>query len=108
MFRGISVNKESMLRNIKAANGMIMAEPVMMALTSKGIGRQDAHEIVRTTSMKAEEKGWNLEKALSQNPEVKKHFSKEELAKVMDPANYLGFAPEMADDVVAKARKLLG
>jgi adenylosuccinate lyase len=108
VFCGISVNKENMLRNIKAAKGMIMAEPVMMALTAKGIGRQDAHEIVRSTSMKAEEKGWDLERALSQNPEVKKHFTKEELSRVMDPANYLGFAPQITDDVVAKARKLLG
>jgi adenylosuccinate lyase len=108
VFRGISVNEQNMLRNIKAAKGMIMAEPVMMALTGKGIGRQDAHEIVRSTSMKAEEKGWDLEKALWQNPEVKKHFTKDELAEIMDPANYLGFAPQMTDDVVAKARKLLG
>lgn len=48
------------------------------------------------------------QKALSLNPEVKKHFTKEELSKVMDPANYLGIAPQMTDDVVAKARKLLG
>ncbi|NLX48244.1 MAG: adenylosuccinate lyase [Euryarchaeota archaeon] len=108
VFRGISVNKDNMLRNIRAAKGMIMAEPVMMALTSKGIGRQEAHEVVRSTSMKAEEKGWDLEKALWQDPLVKKHFSKDELASVMDPANYLGFAPQMTDDVVAKARKTLG
>jgi adenylosuccinate lyase len=108
VFRGLSVNKENMLKNIAAAKGMIMAEPVMMALTSKGIGRQEAHEIVRTRSMMAEEKGWDLGRALLQDPLVKKHFSKTELAKVMDPANYLGFAPQMTDDVVAKARKMLG
>jgi len=108
VFSGITVNEANMLRNIKAAKGMIMAEPVMMSLTSKGIGRQDAHEIVRSTSMKAEEKGVDLEKALWQDPLVKKKFTKEELAKVMDPANYLGFAPEMTDDVVSKARKMLG
>ncbi len=107
VFRGLRVNRDNMLRNIKAARGMIMAEPVMMALTSKGIGRQDAHEIVRSTSMKAEEKGWDLERALWQDPVVKKHFAKGELSEVMDPANYLGLAPQMTDDVVAKARKML-
>lgn len=108
VFRGLTVNKDNMLRNIAAAKGMIMAEPVMMALTSKGIGRQEAHEVVRTRSMMAEEKGWDLQRAMLQDPLVKKHFTKAELAKVMDPVNYLGFAPEMTDDVVAKARKLLG
>jgi len=107
VFSGLTVNKDIMLRNINAAKGMIMAEPVMMALTSKGIGRQDAHEIVRTRSMVAEGKGWDLQRALLLDPTVKKHFTKVELAKVMDPKNYLGFAPQMTDDVVAKARKLL-
>ncbi|HOO04247.1 MAG TPA: adenylosuccinate lyase [Methanomassiliicoccales archaeon] len=107
VYRGLTVNEGNMLRNIKAAKGMIMAEPVMMALTSKGLGRQEAHEIVRSTSMLAEEKGWDLERALWRNPVVRKHLTKEELASVMDPANYLGSAPEMTDAVVAKARKLL-
>lgn len=108
VFRGLTVNKENMWRNIKAARGLIMAEPVMMALTSKGVGRQEAHEIVRTRSMMAEEKGWELERALWQDPMVKKNLTKDELTEVMDPANYLGFAPQMTDDVVAKARKLSG
>jgi adenylosuccinate lyase len=108
VFRGLTVNKENMWRNIEAAKGLIMAEPVMMALTSKGIGRQEAHEIVRTRSMVAEEKGWELERALWQDPVMKKNFTKEELTEVMDPANYLGFAPQMTDDVVAKVRKVLG
>jgi adenylosuccinate lyase len=96
-----------MLRNINAANGMIMAEPVMMALTAKGIGRQEAHEVLRSRSLMAEQKGWDLQRALLQDPLIKKHFTKTELAKVMDPMNYLGFAPQMTDDVVAKARKMM-
>jgi len=55
----------------------------------------------------AEGKGWDLQRALLLDPTVKKHFTKVELAKVMDPKNYLGFAPQMTDDVVAKARKML-
>ncbi|HUT27679.1 MAG TPA: adenylosuccinate lyase [Methanomassiliicoccales archaeon] len=108
VFCGLTINKDNMLRNINAAKGLIMAEPVMMALTSKGIGRQDAHEIVRSRSMIAEDKGWDLQKALLQDPLVKKHFTKVELAAIMDPVNYLGFAPQMTDDVMTKAKKLLG
>ncbi|MCG7844069.1 MAG: adenylosuccinate lyase [Methanomassiliicoccales archaeon] len=108
VFNGLTVNKENMLRNIKAAKGLIMAEPVMMALTSKGIGRQEAHEIVRSRSMIAEDNGWDLQRSLLQDAQIKKLFTKEELAQVMDPKNYLGFAPQMTDDVLTKARKLLG
>ena len=56
----------------------------------------------------AEQKGWDLQKALLQDLLVKKNFKNEEPAKVMDPANYLSFASQMSDDVVAKAMKLLG
>jgi adenylosuccinate lyase len=108
VFCRLTVNEKNMLRNIGAAKGMIMAEPVMMALVSKGVGRQDAHEIVRSRSILAEKRGWDLQSALWQDPLVKKSFTRDELTKIMDPTNYLGFAPQMTDDVVAKARKMLG
>jgi adenylosuccinate lyase len=107
VFSGLVVYEKNMLRNIESANGMIMAEPVMMALVSKGIGRQDAHEIVRTSSMKAEETGRSFKEMLLKDRLVAKLIKREELEKVMDPKNYIGVAPELTDKVVEKAKAVL-
>lgn len=106
VFSGLVVYERNMLRNMESANGLIMAEPVMITLVSKGLGRQDAHEIVRSASMKAEGEGRPFKDMLLKDKEVSKRMTKKELDQVMDPKNYVGKAPELTDKVVAKARKL--
>lgn len=108
VFAHLSVNKQNMRRNIDSANGFIMAEAVLLALANKGLGRQEAHELVRKVSMTAEAEGKGLKEALKANSTVKKHLSAKELDAVMEPDNYLGKAPEMVDRTIARAEAELG
>jgi adenylosuccinate lyase len=108
VFAHISVNEKNMRRNIGSANGFIMAESVLLALAGKGLGRQEAHELVRKVSLKAEEDGKDLKTALKANKTVTKHLNAKELDEVMDPDNYVGKAPEMVDRVIATAEATLG
>ncbi|NLI74220.1 MAG: adenylosuccinate lyase [Euryarchaeota archaeon] len=107
VFRNLVVNKERMMENIKSAGGFIMAESVLLALASKGMGRQEAHELVRQISIVAEERGMDLRDALRDNEAVMSIVSDEELDLIMDPSKYLGGAPEMTDRVVEEARATL-
>jgi len=107
VFSGLDVHRDKMLRNIASAHGLIMAEPVMMALVGKGIGRQDAHEIVREASMVAEDKEIDLLETLWERDDVKKLISREELENVMDPANYTGGSKEIVDRMVAAVENAL-
>jgi len=52
VFANLKVNKDRMLRNLMM-NDLIMGEAYIMFLVSKGYSRQDAHEIVRKSSMEA-------------------------------------------------------
>ncbi len=108
VFSNLVVNEERMLRNIRSAGGFIMAESVLLALASKGMGRQEAHELVRQTAIRAEEEGKDLRSALMENAQVAALLSGDELDAVMDPINYLGKAPELTDRVVKQARRSLG
>ena len=103
VLRHLSVSPINMRRNLDSAQGMIMAEPVMMALTAKGMGRQDAHEILRTASIESEEKRIGLKETLLKDTRVKKLMTKKEIDAVMDPTNYLGKTGEVVDLVVAQA-----
>ncbi len=108
VFSNLVVNEERMLRNIRSAGGFIMAESVLLALASKGMGRQEAHELVRQTAIRAEEEGKDLRSALMENAQVAALLSGDELDAVMDPINYLGKAPELTDRVVQQARRSPG
>jgi adenylosuccinate lyase len=107
IFSGLEVHADRMLKNIESSGGLIMAEPVMMKLTEKGIGRQTAHEIVREASMAAVNKGIGLKEALLERDDVKKVISEKEMGSVMDPANYIGGAKEIVDKMVSAAEEVL-
>ena len=108
VFTNLSVNKGRMMKNIESAKGLIMAEPVMMKMTEKGIGRQDAHEIIREASMIAVEKDMQLLDVLLKDKTVMKAMSEKELRDAMNPANYTGGSKQIVDEMVKAAEKATG
>jgi len=79
-----------------------MAEAVMTKLVEKGMGRGDAHELVRTCSIKTVAEDRQLVSVLLENPKVIKLLKKKELEEVMNPRNYLGVSDMIVDHVVKK------
>lgn len=108
VFSGLSVNREKMIKNIESSHGLIMAEALMMKMTEKGIGRQDAHEIVRQSSMVAVEKDMQLKDVLLQRKDLKKLMTEKEIEDAMNPANYTGGARKIVDNMVSEVEKTLG
>lgn len=107
VWEGLEVHRDRMLRNIEASQGLVMAEPVMMRLTEKGVGRQDAHEIVREASMEAVRRDIHLRDALLEREDIKKHLTEEEIVEVMDASNYIGASKEITDKMVAAVESVL-
>jgi adenylosuccinate lyase len=105
IFSSLVVRPDKMKENLERSQGMIMAESVMMALVGKGMGRQEAHELVRKVSLKAETESKRLIDVLASSKAVKAYLSSAELGKAMDPGNYIGMAPRIVDEVVAYAEK---
>jgi adenylosuccinate lyase len=105
IFSSLVVRPDKMKENLERSQGMIMAESVMMALVGKGMGRQEAHELVREVSLKAETESKRLIDVLASSKAVKAYLSSAELSKAMDPGNYIGMAPRIVDEVVAYAKK---
>lgn len=106
VYSGLKVDKGRMLRNLESSKGMVMSEAVMLALVNKGIGRQDAHELVRRASLAAEKQGKHLKEVLLKCKDLSKVMSAKELDQVMVYSSYVGSAPEMVDKVVARAKKV--
>jgi len=107
VFSGLEVYREKMVANIESSRGLVMAESLMMRMTDKGIGRQDAHEIVRSSSMIAEDENRHLRDVLLEREDLKGLMSKEDILAAMDPNNYTGGSKEIVDKMVAEVEKTL-
>ena len=97
---GLEFFPENIERNLYMTSNLIMAEPLMLKLAEKGMGRQEAHELVRGLAMKAFREGRDLLEVVRESEEVRKFLSAEEVAS-LKPENYIGLAPRIVDNVIA-------
>ncbi len=98
----LAVYPDNMRRNLLASGGLIMAEPVMMVLTKFGMGRQEAHELVRSCSMKVSAGKSDFRQALLDEPGISELLNPDQLDAALDPDNYLGLSTQLVDDAVEK------
>jgi len=97
---GLQVDAKKMRANLDLTKGLIVSEAVMMGL-GRYLGRQYAHDLVYDICRKVVATGRPLVDLLAENKEITKHLDRPALAKLCDPANYLGEAWAMVDRVLA-------
>ena len=76
----------------------------MIELAKRGVGRQEAYEIVRTCAMEARESGRHMKEVLMSRPEVTGFISAGEIEGVIDPEGYIGIAIAQVEAVVKRLR----
>lgn len=96
---GLEFFPENIKRNLYLTKNLIMAEPLMLKLTEKGMGRQEAHELVRKLAMKAFEEGRDLLEVVKES-EAMVYLSEDDLNS-LKPENYIGLAPQIVDSIIA-------
>jgi 3-carboxy-cis,cis-muconate cycloisomerase len=101
---GLQVDEKKMRANLDLTKGLIVSEAVMMGL-GPYLGRQYAHDLVYDICRKVVATGRPLVDLLAENAEITKHLDPAALAKLCDPANYLGEAGAMVDRVLAMRGK---
>ncbi|NJE01450.1 adenylosuccinate lyase [Thermococcus sp. JdF3] len=97
---GLEFFPENIRRNLYMTNNLIMAEPLMLKLTERGMGRQEAHELVRQLAMKAFGENRDLIEVARENEDVRKFLSRDDFES-LKPGNYIGMAPQIVDNVIA-------
>jgi 3-carboxy-cis,cis-muconate cycloisomerase len=96
---GLQVDEKKMRANLDLTKGLIVSEAVMMGL-GPYLGRQYAHDLVYDICRKVVATGRPLVDLLAENAEITKHLDRAALAKLCDPANYLGESGAMVDRVL--------
>jgi len=104
--RGMVVDKARMRDNLDLTHGLILSEAVMMALAQK-TGRGEAQRLVTRACDEALSRRKPLAETLAKNPDIARHLDAKAIARLTDPASYLGDAPELADRVVSRWQEAL-
>jgi adenylosuccinate lyase len=93
----LRVDENRMLLNINLTQGRAMSEAVMMALTRKGVNRQEAHELLRQMTIKSEVEKRHFREILLEDKLVRGKLSVKEIDEALNPKNYLGTAVKQAE-----------
>ena len=93
------IDEKKMRENLDATKGLIVSEAVMMEL-GRHLGRQRAHDLVYDICRRALAAGRPLSELLAEDDEIATHIDRAGLARLSDPANYLGEAGAMVDRVL--------
>jgi adenylosuccinate lyase len=78
------VYPQTMKKNLDALGGLIHSQRVLLALTQKGVSREDAYAYVQRNAMPVWRGEGNFLTLLKQDPEVKKALSNSELEALFD------------------------
>ncbi len=93
----LQVDEQRMLRNMDLTQGRAMSEAVMMALTAKGVNRQEAHEMLRKLTIKSEVEKQHFREILLEDTFVSGKLTEDEVDAALNPKNYLGTAVKQAE-----------
>jgi 3-carboxy-cis,cis-muconate cycloisomerase len=99
LLAGLQVDAGRMRANLEITQGLICTEAVMMRLAPH-LGRQRAHDLVYDISRQVSVSGRPLLDLLAENEEIASALDRAALAKLLDPAEYLGLSGAMVDRVL--------
>ena len=105
VFKNLMVFPEKMKKNLEISKGLPMAESLMTELISKGMGRGDAHELMRKASLKAVKEGKTLKEVFIQENKKLKLLTDKEINDSLKPENYLGATEKIVDKVIKRLER---
>ncbi len=101
----LHVDEQRMLRNIELTQERTMSEAVMIALTKKGMNRQEAHELLRKLTIKSEAKKGHFREMLLADKIICEKLNEKEIDEALNPKNYLGTALKQVELMVKKTER---
>lgn len=83
------VYPENMLRNLEITRGLVFSGQLMLALTQKGVSREDAYVYTQRNAMKVWDEGGEYRDLVTNDADISSHLTHEEIARVFDLKHYL-------------------
>jgi adenylosuccinate lyase len=84
VIENLIVYPKNMQKNLDSLGGLVHSQRVLLALTQKGVAREEAYRLVQRNAMKVWEGKGDFLKLLKTDKDVRKHLSEKELSKNFD------------------------
>jgi adenylosuccinate lyase len=107
IIKGLTFDPDNIERNLHMTLGLVLTERVMIELVSKGIGRQEGHELMSRLAAKSWKEKRTLREVMEEDPEASKLITQNELDEWLNPHNYIGTSVEQVGRVVSELKKRL-
>jgi adenylosuccinate lyase len=79
---------QRMRANLDLLGGLVHSQRVLLALTQKGVSREDAYRIVQSNAMKIWAEGGTFQEKLLAEPEVAKRLKPDEIRGLFDDSHH--------------------
>ncbi len=89
LLEGLVVYPERMLENLNATRGLIYSGQLLLALTQKGVSREQAYEWAQRNAMKVWDEGADFQPLVAADADIRAHLSTEEITHVFSLDTYL-------------------
>ena len=83
------VYPENMLKNLDITRGLVFSGQLLLALTHKGVSREDAYAWTQRNAMKVWDQGGDYQDLIKKDADISSKLSPEEIARVFDLRHYL-------------------
>lgn len=83
------VYPENMLKNLGLTHGLVFSGQLLLALTQKGVSRENAYTWTQRNAMKVWDEGGDYQEMIKRDADISSHLSVEEIARVFDLRHYL-------------------
>jgi adenylosuccinate lyase len=98
------VYPDSMRRNLDRLGGLVHSQRVLIALTQKGVAREDAYRLVQRNAMKVWAGESDFLALLAADPDVRKHLSEAELKENFNLDYHFKHVDTIFERVFGRAR----
>jgi adenylosuccinate lyase len=102
LIQGLVVHPEQMLKNLQLTRGLVFSGQLLLALTQKGVSRENAYELVQRNAMKVWDQNENFQKLLEQDADIKAQLSSAEIDEVFNYDTYLRNVDRIFERVFGK------
>ncbi|MFW9952490.1 MAG: adenylosuccinate lyase [Candidatus Thorarchaeota archaeon] len=99
IIKNAEFDEDRIENNLNLTKGACLAEKLMIALVNKGIGRQEGHELLRKSAIRAKKENKFMKDILMEIELIKSKFSSDEIEKLLNPHNYIGNAVNLVEEI---------
>jgi adenylosuccinate lyase len=103
----LTVYPRNMSRNLELTGGLYFSQQVLLALTGKGLSREQAYHLVQRNAMRVWQEGGQLQERLLQDPEIGLYLKPAELDAIFDLEHALKHVDELLARVFGEGNNRL-